>query len=99
METNFLTKMVLSFVAWTIVLVITSMRLSETAELSQMEEQNACRNLGLSAATITLHVTDVVILILATFDSIFYTVQYVMYRKSRRPQPDDPESVALAKIS
>ena len=100
-EMKFLTKMVLSFLAWTLVLVITSLRFTETAKLSQMEEEEELcnRNLGLNLATIVLHVTDVIILILSTFDTVFYTVQYFMYRKSRKPQPDDPELIALAKMS
>ena len=97
-EMKFLARMVLTFLAWTVILVITSLRFSETAQLSQLEEQNqlCSRNLGLQLATMVLHVTDVVILIVSTFESVFFAVHYVLYRKSRKPQPNDPEMIPLA---
>jgi hypothetical protein len=100
-QCHFLFKMLTSFFMLAVLLVITPLHFWETKDLlTWSEEKSLCnRSLDLHRATVVLHATDVIILLLTVFLSVFYTIQYILYQNMKKAKrSNDPESIPLNSI-
>ena len=88
-----------AFFVLAVLLVITPLHFWETKDLITWSEEKKLCNLDLHHATLFLHVTDVIILILTLFLSVYYTIQYVLYQNmEKKKHSNDPESIPLTSI-
>ena len=101
MNTQTLLKMICSFFSVAILLVTVILHFWTTSDsLTGSNNKRECnRHMDLYPVTIFLLVCDIIILLLTLFMSVFYTLRYRMYQKLEEIRLNDPELIALNKIS